>query len=86
MPESFRRAVRDTFKGAIIYAGRYNAESGAKLLDSGLADFVAFGRPFMANPDLPARIANDWPLNALNPATVYGGTGEGYVDYPVYGG
>jgi N-ethylmaleimide reductase len=86
MPQTFRQAVRDTFSGAIIYAGRYTAESGAQLLDSGLADLVAFGRPFMANPDLPARIANDWPLNALNPATVYGGTAEGYTDYPVYPG
>jgi len=84
MPQTFRRAVRDTFSGAIIYAGRYNAESGAQLLESGLADLVAFGRPFMANPDLPARIANDWPLNPLNPATVYGGNAEGYVDYPTY--
>lgn len=84
MPQTFRRAVRDTFSGAIIYAGRYNAESGAQLLESGLADLVAFGRPFMANPDLPARIANDWPLNPLNPATVYGGNAEGYVDYPPY--
>ncbi|MFP0196342.1 alkene reductase [Pseudomonas sp. PHC1] len=84
MPETFRRAVRNTFSGAIIYAGRYNAESGAQLLESGLADLVAFGRPFIANPDLPARIANDWPLNSLNPATVYGGQAEGYVDYPVY--
>jgi len=84
MPLTFRRAVRDTFSGAIIYAGRYNAESGVQLLESGLADLVAFGRPFMANPDLPARIANDWPLNPLNPATVYGGNAEGYVDYPTY--
>ncbi|RON91345.1 alkene reductase [Pseudomonas fluorescens] len=84
MPQTFRRAVRETFSGAIIYAGRYNAESGAQLLESGLADLVAFGRPFMANPDLPARIANDWPLNPLNPATVYGGNAEGYVDYPTY--
>jgi len=86
MPLTFRQAVRDTFSGAIIYAGRYNAESGARLLESGLADLVAFGRPFMANPDLPARIANGWPLNALNPATVYGGGAQGYTDYPVYTG
>ena len=84
MPEAFRRDVRATFSGAIIYAGRYTAQSGAQLLDSGLADLVAFGRPFIANPDLPARIANDWPLNPLNPATMYGGNAEGYVDYPLY--
>ncbi len=84
MPEAFRRDVRSTFSGAIMYAGRYTAQSGAALLDSGLADLVAFGRPFIANPDLPARIANDWPLNPINPATVYGGNAEGYVDYPLY--
>lgn len=86
MPLTFRQAVRDTFSGAIIYAGRHTAESGARLLESGLADLVAFGRPFMANPDLPARIANGWALNALNPATVYGGGAEGYTDYPAYSG
>ena len=84
MPEAFRRDVRSTFSGAIMYAGRYTSQSGAALLDSGLADLVAFGRPFIANPDLPARIANDWPLNPINPATVYGGTAEGYVDYPLH--
>lgn len=84
MPEAFRRDVRSTFSGAIMYAGKYTAQSGSALLDSDLADLVAFGRPFIANPDLPARIANDWPLNPINPATVYGGTAEGYVDYPVY--
>ncbi|MET0126265.1 MAG: alkene reductase [Pseudomonas caspiana] len=84
MPEAFRRDVRSTFSGAIMYAGKYTAQSGSALLDSGLADLVAFGRPFIANPDLPARIANDWPLNPINPATVYGGDAEGYVDYPLY--
>jgi N-ethylmaleimide reductase len=82
MPESFRRDVRSTFSGAIVYAGRYNAERGAALLESGLSDLVAFGRPFIANPDLPARIAHNQPWNPLNPATVYGGTAEGYTDYP----
>lgn len=58
--------------GLIIYAGRYTAQSATQLLDSGLADLVAFGRTFMATPDLPARIANDWPLNPLNSAILYG--------------
>jgi N-ethylmaleimide reductase len=47
---------------------------------------VAFGRPFIANPDLPARIANDWPLNALDATSMYGGTERGYSDYPTYQG
>ncbi|MGV8918856.1 MAG: alkene reductase [Pseudomonas sp.] len=84
LPESFRRDVRSTFSGRIIYAGRYTAERGSRLIESGLADLIAFGRPFIANPDLPARIANGWPLNPLNPATMYGGAEQGYTDYPAY--
>ena len=84
MPESFRRDVRLTFTGRIMYAGGYTAERGARLLESGLADLVAFGRPFIANPDLPARMANDWPLNPVDPTTMYGGTEHGYTDYPAF--
>lgn len=85
LPESFRREVRETFSGRIIYAGRYTAERGARLLETGLADLIAFGRPFIANPDLPERIANGWPLNALDSATIYGGAEKGFTDYPTYG-
>ncbi|WP_246793830.1 alkene reductase [Burkholderia perseverans] len=84
LPEAFRREVRRSFSGRIVYAGRYTAERGARLVEAGLADLIAFGRPFIANPDLPARIANGWPLNALNPATLYGGGEAGFTDYPVY--
>jgi N-ethylmaleimide reductase len=84
LPESFRREVRRTFSGRIIYAGRYTAERGARLIEANLADLIAFGRPYIANPDLPERIANGWPLNAVNPATVYGGAEEGLTDYPTY--
>lgn len=82
LPQSFREAVRRTFSGRIIYAGRYTAERGERLINAGLADLIAFGRPFIANPDLPARIANGWPLNAIDPQTVYGGGAAGYTDYP----
>lgn len=84
LPLEFRRAVRETFRGRILYAGRYTAERGARLLASGLADLIAFGRPFIANPDLPARIANGWPLNQVDAATLYGGTEKGFTDYPTY--
>jgi N-ethylmaleimide reductase len=86
LPESFRREVRSTFSGRIIYAGRYTAERGARLVEAGLADLIAFGRPFIANPDLPARIVNGWPLNPVNPSTLYGGTEAGFTDYPAYAG
>lgn len=84
LPDDFRREVRQTFSGRIIYAGRYTAERGARMLDAGLADLIAFGRPFIANPDLPKRIANAWPLNAVDPSSMYGGTEKGYIDYPTY--
>ncbi len=84
LSDDFRREVRQTFSGRIIYAGRYTVERGVKTLAAGLGDLIAFGRPFIANPDLPQRIANGWPLNPVDPATMYGGTAEGYTDYPVY--
>ena len=84
LPEAFRREVRRTFSGRILYAGLYTAERGARLVDAGLADLIAFGRPFIANPDLPQRIAQGWPLNALNPVNLYGGGEPGFTDYPRY--
>ncbi|AMV48448.1 alkene reductase [Paraburkholderia caribensis] len=84
LPEDFRRDVRNTFSGRIIYAGRYTPERGVDLLEKNLADMVAFGRPFIANPDLPERIANGWPLNTVDAATIYGGAEEGFTDYPTY--
>jgi len=84
LPAAFREEVRRVFSGRIIYAGRYTAERGARLIEANLADLIAFGRPYIANPDLPERIANGWPLNAVNPATLYGGGDEGLTDYPAY--
>ncbi|MYM73530.1 alkene reductase [Duganella sp. FT134W] len=86
LPDAFRRAVRSTFSGHILYAGRYTAERGARLIEAQLADLIAFGRPFIANPDLPARIANGWPLNELAAASLYGGGAQGFTDYPAYAG
>lgn len=84
LPDTFRRDVRSVFSGSILYAGRYTAERGASLVDAGLADLIAFGRPFIANPDLPARIANGWPLNPVDAATLYGGGAQGFTDYPTF--
>ena len=84
LPGSFRRALRETFSGGIVYAGRYTPDRAAALLASGLGDMVAFGRPYIANPDLPQRIANGWPLAPVDPATMYGGGAQGFTDYPAY--
>jgi len=51
------------------------------VVSNGLADLVAFGRPFIANPDLVKRLRIGAPLSAINPATLYGGGAEGYTDY-----
>jgi len=84
LPESFRWAVRRAFSGRILYAGRYDAPRAAAAIEAGWADLIGFGRSFIANPDLPTRIANGWPLNALDSASMYGGTAQGYTDYPRY--
>ncbi|RRV13988.1 alkene reductase [Stutzerimonas xanthomarina] len=84
LPSSFREAVRAAFNGTIIYAGKYTPERAAAAVEAGWADLIAFGRPFIANPDLPARIANGWPMNPLDASSMYGGTEKGYIDYPMY--
>lgn len=84
LPETFRNDVRSNFSGKILYAGKYNVERGVRVVKAGWGDLIAFGRPFIANPDLPERIARGWPLNAVDPATMYGGTDKGYTDYPPY--
>ncbi|WHI51936.1 alkene reductase [Microbulbifer sp. MLAF003] len=84
LPENFYQEVRDIFGGRIMYAGKYSPEKALRVLQAGNGDIFGFGRPFIANPDLPIRIRNDWPLNKVDPETMYGGTDEGYTDYPSY--
>ena len=57
VPEQFRQSLRETFSGTLIVAGNYNLEKAEKILASGYADLIAFGRPFIANPDLPHRLS-----------------------------
>ncbi len=81
-PASFRHAVRAAFSGCILYAGRYTAEKAAAALEEGWADMIGFGRPFIANPDLPARLRKQQPLAQHDPDTLFGGGAQGYTDYP----
>jgi N-ethylmaleimide reductase len=73
---------RKHFKGVFISAGGYTPESAKQAVESGQVDAVAFGRIYIANPDLPERIAQGAPLNPYNRATFYGGAEKGYTDYP----
>ena len=76
------RIFREAFKGAFITAGGYDPASADEVIAEGLADAVAFGRIFIANPDLPERLRNAAPLNVYDRSTFYGGTEKGYTDYP----
>ncbi|GAB2982534.1 N-ethylmaleimide reductase [Nocardioides montaniterrae] len=82
LTDEFRRELRIAHPGPIVAAGAYTAEKAQRLLDAGLIDAAAFGRPFLANPDLPRRLAEDLPLNEPDLSTFYGGGGTGYTDYP----
>lgn len=83
--DDFRQRVRAVYPGTIVAAGGYTLEKAEKLIGAGLIDAVAFGRSFIANPDLPARLAAGAPLNPPRPETFYGGGAEGYTDYPTLG-
>ena len=71
-------------QGAWMVNNAYTRELADAALANG-ADIVAFGRPFIANPDLVARLKANAPLNEVNRATLYGGGAEGYTDYPALG-
>jgi len=74
--------VRSSYRGVFVANDRLTRESAEDLVASGEADAVAFGKLFIANPDLPARFAANAPLNAWNSATFYAKGAEGYTDYP----
>jgi N-ethylmaleimide reductase len=69
-------------KSAWMLNNGYNREMAIEAVDSGKADVVAFGKPFISNPDLVRRLKENAPLAALNQATLYGGGENGYADYP----
>ncbi|MGE6781963.1 alkene reductase [Ensifer adhaerens] len=82
IPEDFRRDLRTAYSGRIIVAGRYDREKAEAILAADLADIVAFGRSFIANPDLPRRLKEGLPLASFDAATLFGGSAEGYSTYP----
>src|SRR3984957_10714955 len=73
---------RPSFSGPLISAGAYTPESGALTLDNGQADAIAFGRLFLANPDLVARVQQGVSLNSPDRSTFYGGSPRGYTHFP----
>ena len=75
-------ALRRRFPGAWMVNNGYDRDMAIEAVASGNADLVAFGRPFIANPDLVRRLRDAAPLNKMDPATLYGGGAKGYTDYP----
>ncbi len=74
--------LRKVFDGPLMVNDGYDQAAGEEAVRSGLADLVAYGRLFLANPDLPERFRLDAPLNEPHPQTFYGGDETGYLDYP----
>jgi N-ethylmaleimide reductase len=76
---------REVFNGPLLSAAAYTPESAALAIEKNHADAVAFGRLFIANPDLVSRIKEGQPLNAYDRSTFYGGGEYGYTDYKTFG-
>lgn len=83
MPAAFKEALRLIYSGTLIYAGKYTQERAEAALSRGWADLIGFGRPFIANPDLPERLRHGLPLNPPDASRFFGGTAAGYIDYPL---
>jgi 2,4-dienoyl-CoA reductase-like NADH-dependent reductase (Old Yellow Enzyme family) len=81
-PDRLAPDIKSAFGGPVICNEQYSIEQSAADLESGVADAIGFGRSFIANPDLPARLAAEAPLTELNFATVYTPGPVGYTDYP----
>lgn len=80
----FLRKFRKAYTGTLILAGQYTKDEAERDVKDGLTDLVAFGRPFISNPDLVDRLRHDWPLTEPDRTTFYGGGHVGYTDYAVY--
>jgi N-ethylmaleimide reductase len=86
VPAELKAALRAAFDGPFILAGGFDTASAEQALAAGQADLIAFGRPFLSNPDLVARMQSGAPLNAPDFGTFYTPGEQGYTDYPTLAG
>lgn len=84
IPDGFVDKFRAAYSGTLMLAGGFDRDKGQAALDAGRADLIAIGQPFIANPDLVARMRHGWPIATPQRETYYGGDARGYVDYPVH--
>lgn len=82
VPAELKLKLRDSFSGPFILAGGFDQASAEKALAENRADLIAFGRPFLANPDLVKRFQSGAALNAPDMTTFYTADAKGYTDYP----
>src|SRR5690554_7052451 len=81
MPQKTMTAIRENFQGTLILASGFNPETAEEVLSGGLADLVAFGKSFLANPDFEKRLKKNSSLNPIDITTLYGPNEIGYTDY-----
>jgi N-ethylmaleimide reductase len=84
VPVAIKKVIREKFQNCLILSGGYNKETAERDLQSGFADLIAFGKPFISNPDLVQRLENNWPLASPDFSTFYTSDEKGYTDYPFH--
>ncbi|MFM2483355.1 alkene reductase [Celerinatantimonas sp. YJH-8] len=84
IPDGFIEKFRASYQGALIIAGGFDKAKAEEYLQSDKLDLVAFGQPYIPNPDLVERMQNDWPLANADREAYYGGDEKGYTDFPAY--
>ena len=84
VPDSIKITAREKFKNTLILSGGYDKEKADADLDAGKADLIAFGKPFVSNPDFVERIEKGYSLAPVDFQTLYTADEKGYTDYPVY--
>ncbi len=85
VPERVKTMIRNNFKNTLILAGGYDKESAENDINSSKGDLVAFGRPFINNPDLVERFKNNWDVSGdLKMDLFYAADEKGYTDYPFF--
>jgi N-ethylmaleimide reductase len=82
LAERLTPGIRERFHGPLVANGGYDRDTAEEAIERGLADAVAFGVPYLANPDLPERLRKGAALNKPDYSTFYGGDERGYTDYP----
>ena len=85
VPAELKTKLRAAFNGLFILAGGFDREKAESALSNGQADLIAFGRPFIGNPDFVERLRTHGALNAPDMATFYTPGSKGYTDYPTLG-